>query len=111
MKTKAIEPAVAAWRITMQYRLRNGFVYELEKSGRSVAFHISRDDAQPERSWHVAAHDGRRDEAATVHESAPTRSEALGKVETSWVRQTTDLGLTPLDWDVIANALRAVRAI
>jgi len=111
---KKTSSQVPAWRITMQYRLRNGFVYEVEKSGTSVAFHISRADTgegtDREPSWQVAAHDGRRREA-TVSESAGTRSEALSKVASAWRQRTPDLRLPTLDWDVIANALRNVHAI
>jgi hypothetical protein len=105
---KATQPKPPAWHVTMQYRQRNGFVYELEKADTSIALHISRDDTGPEESWQVTACEGRRDVAA-VRESARTRSEALEKVAASWREPT--LGLPVLDWDAITSTLRTVRAL
>ena len=104
-------PISPACKVTMQYRKGNGFVYELESSGVSLAVTVSRDRASGRSDdWMVAAHNG-RNEAAAVSESGSTGAEALRNVERTWLAKAPELGLPVLDWNAIVAALVSVRAI
>ncbi len=102
-------PAAPACKVTMQYHSGNGFVYELDSAGTPLAVHVSR--AAAEGDWLVAVHNGRSVDAAVIAESASTRSEALRRVASSWAEKSFELGLPKFDWNAVADALLAVRAI
>jgi hypothetical protein len=105
---KAQEPVC---RVTMQYRSGSGYMYELESAGVIVTVHMSRDLAPGGGDhFNAAAHHGRSTPAA-VAESGPTRAEALRNVARTWMEKRSELGLPVLDWNGIAAALGAVRAI
>jgi hypothetical protein len=110
MKREALGPAV--WRVTTQYRVIGGFVYELEREGTALAVHVSqhRDDDGP-GDWRVEAHNGRGADAVVIAESGPTASEALQKVVRAWGERARAFELPALDWDTVATALVNVRAI
>lgn len=103
-----------ACRVTAQYRLRDadGFVYELNGMGATLAVHVSRSSTgNNDEDWCVAAHNGTDANGIVISESAPTRTEALQRVARSWSEKSFDLSLPRFDWDAITTALVAVRAI
>jgi hypothetical protein len=110
MKREAALPD--ACRVTAQYRSRDGFVYELESDGTALAVHVSRGAALGDGGdWRVAVHNGRGADVFVVAESAPTRTEALRRVGRSWTEKAFESRLPRFDWDAVAKALLAVRAI
>jgi len=110
MKAKA--PSPPKCKITTQYRSRNGFVYEIESAaGVALALHISREPPWGNTGdWYMVAHQGRNADAV-VSESAATGTEALSRIEQSWVAKASELGLPVFDWPAVASALLSVRAI
>lgn len=106
MKTSA--EAKPACKITMQYRRGRERVYEIESSGNSVDLYISKPEAL-ETEWQVSAHSGRSADAVIISESAPTGAEALQKVGRAWVAKPS--GLSPIDWQAVAEVLVAVRGL
>jgi hypothetical protein len=107
---KSAKPAPKC-KITMQYRSPNGFVYELDDSGVPLEIRISREPPFAKTGdWYVAAHQGRKADAI-VSEAAATGSEALQRIEQSWVAKTSELNLPAFDWAAVATALQTVRAI
>jgi hypothetical protein len=110
MKNDARDPH--ACKVTTQYRLRNGFMYELEGAAGTLAVHIAREDPTADAGdWRIAAHTGRGAGSAVATESAPTRTEALRKVGNAWTERSPEFGLVLFDWEQVAEALHAVRAI
>lgn len=106
------DPAVErACKITTQYRAGNGFMYELESAGVTLAVHVSRgSESEQTDPFRVAAHHG-RNAPAVVSESGPTGAEALRNVAREWTAKSSELGLPALDWNGVAAALLSVRAI
>lgn len=106
-------PAAPAYKITMQYRLGNALVYEIESAtGVAIDLHVSsRETPEQARTWEVAAHSNRTAEPVVIAESAATRAEALRMVALGWARRTSELGLTAFDWEAVTRLLVSVRAI
>jgi hypothetical protein len=99
-------------RITNQYRSRHGMMYELECEGAKLDLHVSpRASADDAGEWRVEARQGHAEDAATVAEWAPTRSQALQQVGQAWASQSLERGLPRFDWDLVAKALNVVRAL
>jgi hypothetical protein len=60
--------------------------------------------------WRVEAHAGRRD-AAVISQWGATRIEALREVGRVWGSSASAHGYPMFDWEAVAEALLAVRAI
>jgi hypothetical protein len=57
------------------------------------------------RGWLTA------DSKVSIVEWGPTREDALRAIEQSWASSTETMGLRVFDWEAVAAALRAVRAL
>lgn len=99
-------------RITDQFRKDNAMFYDFrcdqDRLTISIAPRASQDD---EGEWRVQAWTGRSAETDGVTEWGPTRAEALSAVGRSWDSCRVERSLPSFDWDAIASALGAVRAL
>jgi hypothetical protein len=101
-----------AARITNQFRSRDAMVYDLSCGGARLTISIgeSRGGDGP-TSWRAEAHARQAPERPTVAETGATRGEAVEAVARAWAAKDGAWGFPRLDWEGIAQALRAVRAI
>jgi hypothetical protein len=111
MKHEEDEDAI---RITQQFRSGDAMVYDFRgKVGRLTVRISGRggDESQPPTEWRVEASTSTAADAVVVAEWAPTRAEALRAVGRSWSEKQLAQGLPAFDWDSVAKAMTAVRAI
>jgi RNA recognition motif-containing protein len=106
------QPKQAAVRITSQFRERLNMSYELDCMDVQLSIKMFPEDPE-EKSWRIEASTknvvGAADTVITA--SAPTRAAALEELGRSWTDQAGALGLRPLDWAAVAEAMANVRAI
>jgi hypothetical protein len=104
------KPAV---RITNQFRKRETMVYDLSCDDVRLTLEISARQAGEglEEQWHVEAFARQAPERPTLNDSGETRQDALRAVARAWVAKGGAYGFPTLDWDGVAEALLAVRAI
>jgi hypothetical protein len=99
-------------RITQQFRSRDAMVYDLKSvSGRLTLRVTGREDDDGTAQWRIEAATSSSPDAISVAESAATRAEALRAVGRSWAEKRLAHNLPVFDWDAVARALAAVRAI
>jgi hypothetical protein len=68
-------------------------------------------DAGPPAEWRIEASTSSSPDAIVVAESGPTRAEALRSVGRSWNERRLAGNLPLFDWESVARAMSAVRAI
>jgi hypothetical protein len=99
-------------RITNQFRKQQAMVYDLSCEDVRLTLEItSREPVDGQEQWHVEAFARQAPEKPTIDEQGTTRSEALRAVARSWAAKQGTFGFPTLDWDAVADALVAVRAI
>ncbi len=100
-------------RIVMQYFRGDTLVCELRTAEGSLSIHISRGDGNGDRNvgWRIEAHGTSADKDVAIAASGPTRRAALSEVSSRWSAQRSELGLHLVDWEAVAVALTAVRAV
>jgi hypothetical protein len=110
---KSGRPDTSAARIVMQYFRGDTLVCELRIAQGSLSVHVSRGDGNGNRDagWRVEAHGKVVDKEIVIAASGATRRDALAEVSAQWSAQRPELGLYAVDWDAVAVALSAVRAI
>lgn len=98
-------------RITDQFRTRHGMAYELRERGSRLTLLIA-ERATPEAGteWLVEATSTQFPGAAFAN-AAATRAEALRRTGVNWAADCDARGLPSFDWEAVAKALTAVRAI
>ncbi len=103
-----------AIHITQQFRSGQAMVYDLRGTmGRltlRVTGHGGADDAPP-TEWRIEATTSSSADAVVVAEIAATRADALQAVGQTWSEKRMACNLPLFDWESVARALRAVRAI
>ncbi|MBI2390747.1 MAG: hypothetical protein HYV09_14250 [Deltaproteobacteria bacterium] len=98
-------------RITDQFRTRAGMVYELRQHGARLTLLISeRSTDDGSAQWCVEASSNVVPGTAVEH-SATTKADALRMTGVQWVADCGVRGLPTFDWEAVARALTAVRAI
>jgi hypothetical protein len=101
-------------RITQQFRDRDAMVYDLRSSAGRLTLRITgrggADDGPP-TEWRIEASTSSSPGALVVSEEAATRAEALSAVGHSWNEQRFANSLPTFDWEAVARAMAAVRAI
>jgi hypothetical protein len=101
-------------RITDQFRSGDAMVYDLRgTAGRltlRVTGHGGEDDGPP-TEWRIEASTSTSPDAVVVAERGATRTEALRAVGRSWDEKRLAGNLPSFDWESVARALAAVRAI
>jgi hypothetical protein len=103
-----------AIRITQQFRSGEAMVYDFRGSTGSLTVRVSGRggaDAGPPAEWCIEACTSSSPESVVVAEWAPTRAEALRAVGRSWKAKCLAHHLPTIDWDGVARAMSAVRAL
>lgn len=99
-------------RITDQFRLKNGFVYDLRFEGSRLTLFITpREHPSDAGDWKVEASTRRVPEPFVISHWGPTRVDALQEVGRQWVSQSLSNDLPRFDWSAVEKALRDVRAL
>lgn len=100
-------------RIVMQYFRGDTLVCELKTAATTLRLHVARGDADGNREngWRIEAHGKVVENEVMIAACGPTRRAAFTEVCSKWSAQGYELGLPSVDWDGVAVALTAVRAI
>jgi hypothetical protein len=110
MKPEADEDAI---RITQQFRSGDAMLYDLRgRTGRLTVRVTGRGGGDgPPTEWRIEASTSTSPSAVVVAEWGVTRAEALRAVGRSWNEKRLASDLPLFDWESVARALAAVRAI
>ena len=101
-----------ALRITLQFRSGDAMVYDFRGSTGRMTLRVSgRGGEGPPTEWRVEASTSTVPDAPVVAECAATRAEALQAVGRSWNHKRLANNLPIFDWESVARAMSAVRAI
>ncbi len=102
-----------ALRITQQFRSGEAMVYDLRSRVGRLTLRVSgRGGGEgPATEWRIEASASSSPDAVVVAEWAPTRAEALSAVGRSWSEKRLASNLPVFDWESVARAMSAVRAI
>lgn len=99
-------------RITTQFRSGNAMVYDLSCESTRLTVQIApRADDTGAEAFTAVAHARQSPERPSISESGVTRGEALRAVGRSWSAKNGAFGFPIVDWESVAQALLAVRAI
>jgi hypothetical protein len=99
-------------KITNQFRLRAGLVYDFRCEGsRLTVFITPRERPDDVGEWRVEARASHAPDALVVTEWGATRIEALREVGRAWGSKATEHGLPTFDWEAVVKALQDVRAV
>jgi hypothetical protein len=99
-------------RITNQFWRGPSMVYDLSCDEVRLTLEVTlRAMPGSPDQWSVHASARQAPDPPTVDEAGATRGEALTAVARAWGAKHGAVGFPPLDWDAVAQALRAVRAI
>ena len=96
-------------KVSMQYRTKYGMVFEFIDGANVLAVQISPPLSDDSREWHVETRLGTAAGPALVDAWGATAAEALRKAASTWVAHVPPL--TAFDWEGVASALHAVRAV
>jgi hypothetical protein len=100
-------------RITQQFRSRDAMVYDLRGAAGRLTLRVTGrggDDGVP-MEWRIEASTSSSPDAVVVAELGATRAEALRAVGRSWNEKRLGSNLPRFDWESVARAMAAVRAI
>jgi len=100
-------------RITQQFRARDAMVYDLRGSAGRLTLRVTGQGGAdgPPTEWRIEASTSSSPDAVVVAERASTRAEALRAVGRSWNEKRIANNLPSFDWESVARAMAAVRAI
>jgi hypothetical protein len=100
-------------RITQQFRTRDAMVYDLRGSAGRLTLRITGRGGGdgPPTEWRVEASTSTSPDAVVVAEGGATRADALRAVGRSWNEKRLASNLPSFDWESVARAMAAVRAI
>jgi len=100
-------------QITNQFHSGGGMAYDLKCDGVRLTLLITGRTRQDDpAAWRVEARGTlAADRKATAVEWGTTREDALGAIGRWWASAAETPGLRVFDWDAVAAALRAVRAL
>ena len=110
MKPEVDDDAI---RITQQFRVRDAMVYDLRSSAGRLTLRITGrgGDDGPPTEWCIEASTSGSADAVLVAEHGATRAEALRAVGRSWNEKRLASNLPSFDWESVARAMAAVRAV
>jgi len=102
-----------AIRITQQFRTGEAMVYDLRGGAGRLTLRVSGRGGGdgPPTEWHIEASVSTAPGAAVVAAGGATRADALREVGRSWDEARLANNLPSFDWESIARAMAAVRAI
>jgi hypothetical protein len=95
-------------RISVQYRTKQGKVYEITRGSDVLALCISYPEVDS-GNWHVEARLGTGPGAVVADGWGITATAALSATALAWISQTPML--TVFDWDAVTRELRGVHAV
>jgi hypothetical protein len=100
-------------RVTNQFRNREVMVYDLASEGAQLTISIApcSNNLDGTGEWRAEAYARQAPEHPTLAETGATRGDALSAVARAWTAKDRAFGFPNLDWEGIARALSAVRAI
>jgi hypothetical protein len=100
-------------RITQQFRARDAMVYDLRGSAGRLTLRVTGQGGgdQAPMEWRIEASTSSDPDAVVVAEGGATRADALRAVGRSWDEKRVENNLPVFDWQSVARALAAVRAI
>ncbi|MCL2448239.1 MAG: hypothetical protein FWD17_04775 [Polyangiaceae bacterium] len=100
-------------RITQQFRAHDAMVYDLRGSAARLTLRITGRGGGdgPPTEWRIEASTSSSPDAVVVSEGGVTRAEALRAVGRSWNEKRLANNLPSFDWESVARAMAAVRAI
>jgi hypothetical protein len=100
-------------RITQQFRARDAMVYDLRGTAGRLTLRVTGRGGGdgPPTEWRIEASTSSSPDAVVVAEGGPTRAEALRAVGRSWNEKRLAHNLPSFDWESVARAMAAVRAI
>jgi hypothetical protein len=112
MSAKNEEKAIGL-RITNQFRSKGGMAYDLRCDGVRLTLLVTeRTTREDPGEWHIEARGARTAEhVAVVAAWGATRADALRAVGQSWGTDEATTDLRVFNWEAVASALAAVRAI
>jgi hypothetical protein len=101
-----------ATRITDQFRSRGGMNYDLKCDGARLSLMVApRANPDDPGEWRVEASSSQSPAVAPIIRWAASRGDAVRDVGVAWSAEGVLMGLPSFDWQAVAVALRAVRAI
>jgi hypothetical protein len=102
-----------AVRITDQFRSGDAMVYDLRGTAGRLTLRVTGrgGDEGPPTEWRIEASTSTSPDAVVVAERGATRAEALRAVGRSWDEKRVARNLPSFDWESVARAMAAVRAI
>jgi hypothetical protein len=102
-----------AVRITQQFRSRDAMIYDLRGGAGRLTLRVTGrgGGAGPPTEWRIEASTSSSPDAVVVAELGATRAEALRAVGRSWNDKRLANNLPSFDWESVARAMAAVRAI
>ena len=101
-----------ALRITNQFRSKGSMVYDMRCNGERLTLTVSpRTNEQDGGEWRVEARAAGRPEEDIIERWGATRIDALRAVGLAWSERWFARGLPRFDWEAVAQALIAVRAV
>jgi hypothetical protein len=100
-------------RITDQFRSGDAMVYDLRGTAGRLTLRVTGQggDDGPPTEWRIEASTGSSADAVVVAERGATRADALRAVGRSWSEKRIASNLPSFDWESVARAMAAVRAI
>ncbi len=103
------QPAV---RITNQFRRWQVMTYDLSCEGVHLTLEVgARDNSDGLGEWSIAAYAREAPTRPVLRRPGPTPADALRALAASWTAKHGEYGFPRLDWEGVARAMQAVRAI
>jgi hypothetical protein len=96
-------------RITQQYHERGGMAYDFGLKLRVRVF--PRASADEPGDWRVEARTSDAPGVPVVTGWGKTKADALQDTGRAWIANAPECGLPPIDWEIVTQALSAVRAV
>jgi hypothetical protein len=101
-----------ALKITLQFRSGDAMVYDFRSNAGRMTLRVSGHGGERlPTEWRMEASTSTVPDAPIVAESGATRAEALQAVGRSWNHKRLANNLPIFDWESVARAMSAVRAI
>jgi hypothetical protein len=103
-----------AMRITQQFRSGEAMVYDFRSVAGRLTVRVSGrggEETGPPSEWRIEACTSTSPESVVVAEWGPTRADALRAVGRAWRAKSVAHDLPGIDWESVARAMSAVRAL